>query len=146
LEILEGSEGAIIEPMRLSRLLDYGDRVPSFSAHPLNVTLCSTLAQGGIAHYSHGLAGALQAMGIDTTVLMYSTPDFDLEAFPRHHQIVKTLELSISRRTAVTSPFRNLYEMLKTTRRIGYTGRCCAVWASASCTPLTMCCRTSRRS
>jgi len=103
--------------MRPDGLLDYGHRVPPSSAHPLNVTLCSALAQGGIAHYSHGLAGALQSMGIDTTVLMYGFPEFDLEGFPRSHRIVKELQLSISRRTTVTSPFRNLYEMLKTTQK-----------------------------
>lgn len=82
----------------------------------MNVTLCSALAQGGIAHYSHGLAGALQAIGIDTTVLMYGFPAFDLEGFPRTHRIAKGLELSVSRRTTITSPFRNLYEMLRTSR------------------------------
>lgn len=89
----------------------------SSTARSLNVTLCSALAQGGIAHYSHGLASGLQSLGIDTTVLMYGFPEFDLEGFPHDHRIVKKLELSISRRTKLTSPFRNLYEMMHAARR-----------------------------
>jgi glycosyltransferase involved in cell wall biosynthesis len=80
----------------------------------VNVTLCSALAQGGIAHYSYGLACALQAAGVQTTQLMYEFPDYDLAAFPHPHRLVKKLQLAISRRTQLTSPLRNLHVMLQT--------------------------------
>jgi len=80
----------------------------------VNVTLCSALAQGGIAHYSYGLACALHAAGLDVTQLMYEFPEYDLEQFPHHHRLVKKLQLAISRRTKLTSPVRNLQVMLQT--------------------------------
>jgi glycosyltransferase involved in cell wall biosynthesis len=83
------------------------------SRHALKVTLCSALAQGGIAHYSYGLANALQAGGTDTTLLMYGHPEYDLEGFPHACRLIKDLELAVSRRTKLTSPFRNLQVMLK---------------------------------
>jgi glycosyltransferase involved in cell wall biosynthesis len=81
----------------------------------VNVTLCSALAQGGIPQYSYGLACALQAAGVDVTQLMYEFPEYDLEAFPHPHRLVKRLQLAISRRTQLTSPVRNLRVMLQTT-------------------------------
>lgn len=83
----------------------------------MNVTLCSALAQGGIAHYSYGLACALQAAGVDTTQLMYEFPAYDLDEFPHPHRLVKKLQLAISRRTKLTSPARNLRVMLQTSWR-----------------------------
>lgn len=83
----------------------------------MNVTLCSALAQGGIAHYSYGLACALQAAGVETTQLMYGFPEYDLEEFPHPHRLVKKLQLAISRRTKLTSPARNLQVMLQTSWR-----------------------------
>lgn len=81
------------------------------------VTLCSVLAQGGIAHYSYGLANALQDSGQPTTMLMYRFPEYDLDGFPHSCRVVKKLSLRISRRTAITSPVRNLEVMLRTTFR-----------------------------
>jgi len=83
----------------------------------LNLTLCSALAQGGIAHYSYGLANALQDGGTNTTLLMYGHPEYDLEEYPHRCRVVKKLELAISRRKTVTSPIRNLQVMLKTAFR-----------------------------
>lgn len=80
----------------------------------MNVTVCSALAQGGIAHYSYGLACALQAAGVKTTQLMYEFPEYDLDAFPHPHQLVKKLQLAINLRTKLTSPIRNLRVMLET--------------------------------
>ena len=83
----------------------------------MNVTLCSALAQGGIAHYSYGLACALEAAGVATTQLMYEFPEYDLDEFPHPHRLVKKLQLAISRRTKLTSPARNLRVMLQTSWR-----------------------------
>lgn len=81
----------------------------------MNITLCSALAQGGIAHYSYGLGNALQAAGAETSLLMYSHPAYDLEGFPQACRVVKDLEVAVTPRTKLTSPFRNLQVMLKTT-------------------------------
>ena len=83
----------------------------------LNVTLCSALAQGGIAHYSYALANALQQGGAETTLLMYGHPAYDLAEFAHECRVVKGLELAVSRRMRITSPFRNLQVMLKTAFR-----------------------------
>ena len=84
---------------------------------PLDVTVCSALAQGGIAHYSYSLCAALQAAGAKTTQLMYGYPEYDLIGYPHHHRVVRDLKLAISSQTKITSPFRNLQVMLATTFR-----------------------------
>jgi glycosyltransferase involved in cell wall biosynthesis len=77
-------------------------------SRPLNVTLCVGLAQGGIAHYSYSLASALQASGVRTTALMYGHPEYDLKGFPHTHEVRRSLALSISRLSRVTSPLQNV--------------------------------------
>lgn len=79
----------------------------------MRVTICSALAQGGIGQYTYGLSCALQAAGVNVTQLIYEYPEYDLEAFPHPYRLVKKLQLSISRRTRLTSPVRNLRVMLQ---------------------------------
>jgi D-inositol-3-phosphate glycosyltransferase len=81
----------------------------------MRVTLCS-LSSGGIAHYSYALATALEQAGIATNVLMHDFPAYDLAGFPHAHRPVVGLQMGISRRTRLTSPLRNLYGVLGTTR------------------------------
>ena len=83
----------------------------------MKLTLCSTLAHGGIAHYSYGLACALQTAGVMTTELMYSEPAYDLEGYPHAHRVVKGLQLAVSPRLKLTTPFTNLKVMLQTALR-----------------------------
>jgi len=85
-------------------------------AHP-RIVMCSALAQGGIAHYSYCLASALQASGTDVTQLMYGYPEYDLRSYPHAHRVVRGLELAVSPRTKLTSPFVNLGVMLKSAYR-----------------------------
>lgn len=79
----------------------------------IKLTLCSGLAQGGITHYSYCLANALQAAGVDVTQLIYSSPEYDLHGYPHAQRLLPKLELAVSRRTKLTSPFRNLQVMLR---------------------------------
>jgi glycosyltransferase involved in cell wall biosynthesis len=87
------------------------------STDNLDVTLCTMLAQGGIAHYTYCLASALQASGVTTTQLMCGYPEYDLRGYPHAHRLDTGLKLAISRRTQLTSPLQNLLAMLRTTWR-----------------------------
>lgn len=84
----------------------------------LNATLCAGLAQGGISHYTYALAGGLQGAGVNTTVLMYSYPEYDLADYPHRHRFAQSLLLggATSRSSLYISPFRNLYELARTAR------------------------------
>jgi glycosyltransferase involved in cell wall biosynthesis len=48
---------------------------------------------------------------------MYSHPEYDLAEFPHAHRALRKLELGISLGTRLSSPIKNLYAMLETTRR-----------------------------
>jgi glycosyltransferase involved in cell wall biosynthesis len=85
-------------------------------SRPLNVTLCVGLAQGGIAHYSYSLASALQASGARTTALMYGHPEYDLKDFPHSYEVRRSLALSISRVSRVTSPLQNVAALARAAR------------------------------
>src|SRR5204863_9321463 len=88
------------------------ERSVSFMAGSLRLTLCTGLSQGGITHYSYCLASALQASGVAVDQLIYSTPEYDLRAYPHSQRLLPYLQLAVSRRTKLTSPVQNLAVML----------------------------------
>ncbi|MEJ0099035.1 MAG: glycosyltransferase family 4 protein [Pseudomonadota bacterium] len=87
------------------------------NTNQLDVTLCSALVEGGIAHYSYCLANALQAAGVNTTQLMFGWPEYELRDYPHRQRVVTDLRVANSRLTRLTSPLRNLQVMLRTAAR-----------------------------
>jgi glycosyltransferase involved in cell wall biosynthesis len=83
------------------------------STNGLGVTLCSALAEGGIAQYSYSLAGALQAGGANVTQLMFGWPEYELRGYPHMHRVVRRLRVAHSRWTRLTTPMHNLGVMVK---------------------------------
>ncbi|HYQ16283.1 MAG TPA: glycosyltransferase family 4 protein [Polyangiaceae bacterium] len=87
--------------------------------HSIRVAMCPALSHGGIAHYTYALAEALQAAGVDTKVLMYDEPEYDLVGYPHAHAIAADLQLATSRRRKLTSPVQNLAGALLASRGRG---------------------------
>jgi D-inositol-3-phosphate glycosyltransferase len=83
------------------------------------VTLCVALAQGGITHYGYSLAEALQKRSVRTRVLLYSSPEYDLEGYPHAHRVSRSLELATSKRSQFTSPIKNLATLVASGRADG---------------------------
>lgn len=81
-----------------------------------SIAMCAAHSHGGIAHYSYALAAALQASGVETEVLMYDEPEYDLTGFPHTHRVSTSLRLATSLRRRVTSPAQNLAAMLEASR------------------------------
>ena len=84
---------------------------------PLDVTLCSALAEGGIAHYSYCLANALHASGATVKQLLFGWPEYELRDYPHSHRVIPGLRVANSRWTRLTSPILNLEVMLRTAWR-----------------------------
>jgi glycosyltransferase involved in cell wall biosynthesis len=82
----------------------------------IDVTLCTLLSQGGIAHYTYCLASALQAAGITVTQLVGSYPEYELQSYPHAHRVLEDLRLGVTPWSRLTSPVRNLQTMLQATR------------------------------
>jgi D-inositol-3-phosphate glycosyltransferase len=80
---------------------------------PSSIAMCAALSHGGIAHYTYALAEGLQASGLDTSVLMYDEPEYDLVGYPHAHRPVPSLRLATSRRRRLTSPAQNLAAVLR---------------------------------
>ncbi len=70
--------------------------------------MCAALSHGGIAHYTYALADALQRNAVDTSVLMYDEPEYDLHGYPHLHRVSRSLRLATSPRRRLTSPLQNL--------------------------------------
>ena len=84
---------------------------------PLDVTLCSALVEGGIAHYSYCLANALQQSGAQVKQLTYDWPEYELRDFPHAHKVVAGLKVAHTYWSRLTSPLHNLEVMLRTAWR-----------------------------
>ncbi len=84
------------------------------NATALDVTLCSALVEGGIAHYSYCLANALQQSGARVKQLMYDWPEYELRDYPRSHEVVAKLKVAHTHWSRLTSPPHNLAIMLRT--------------------------------
>jgi D-inositol-3-phosphate glycosyltransferase len=94
----------------VNRLLD-----PKSPASADALAMCAALPQGGIAHYSYALASALQATGLNTTVLMYDEPEYDLSAYPHSHTALRNLKFATSWLRRVTDPLWNLAAIMHAT-------------------------------
>lgn len=78
-----------------------------------SIAMCAAHSHGGIAHYTYALAAALQASGVETEVLMYDEPEYDLTGFPHTHRVSTSLRLATSLRRRLTSPGQNLAALLR---------------------------------
>lgn len=84
---------------------------------PLDVTLCTALSEGGIAHYTYCLANALHKSGAHVRQLMVSWPEYELRDYPHPYEIVSKLKVARSRLSRITTPVHNLGIMLRTAWR-----------------------------